>query len=470
MTKKVRLRYAPSPTGFLHIGNARTAIFCYLWAKHYNGDFIVRIEDTDLERNVEGGIESQIHWLKWLGVTPDESIYNEGNFGPYQQTKRLDIYKKYVEDLLESKHAYYSFESSEQIDAKREAVMSQNKAYIHRGSEREMDLEEARKLAATGVDYSIRFKVQDNEFFNFNDIVRGEIKTQGKDISDFVIMKNNGIPTYNFACVVDDYLMEISHVLRGEEHISNTPKQLMIYKALNFEAPKFAHASLIVNEQRKKLSKRDNDVVQFVEQYEKLGFLPESILNFISLLGWTPSTNDEIFTKEQLIEIFDENRLVKSPSFFDVKKLRWINEQHIKSLSTENYLKFVKRFVQESNLDLSSYSKEWINEALLLFQDAISQGNEIVDQLKSLIEKPQMDKETEDFYNLETSQITVKAFEEIIKNVDISDITNIKAAIKEVQKITGNKGKNLFMPIRIFISNQMHGPELPILIKLAYSK
>lgn len=470
MSKKVRLRYAPSPTGFLHIGNARTAIFCYLWAKHYNGDFIVRIEDTDLERNVEGGIESQIHWLKWLGVTPDESIYNEGNYGPYQQTQRLDIYKKYVELLLESKHAYYSFESAEEIDAKREAVMAQNKAYIHRGSEREMDLDEARKLAASGVDYSIRFKVQNDEFFNFTDIVRGEIKTQGKDISDFVIMKNNGIPTYNFACVVDDYLMEISHVLRGEEHISNTPKQLMIYKSLNFEAPKFAHASLIVNEQRKKLSKRDNDVVQFVEQYEKLGFLPQSILNFISLLGWTPKTNDEIFTQEELIEIFDENRLVKSPSFFDVKKLRWINEQHIKNLSSEDYLTFVKRFISESDLDLSSHSSKWIDEALLLFQDAIATGAEIVDEMKTLIEKPQMDEQTQAFFNEETSQVTVNAFKSIIENVDVNDIDAIKAAIKEVQKTTGNKGKNLFMPIRIFISNQMHGPELPILIKLAYTK
>lgn len=470
MSKKTRLRYAPSPTGFLHIGNARTAIFCYLWAKHYNGDFIIRIEDTDLERNVEGGIESQTKWLKWLGVQADESIDNPGKFGPYQQTKRLDIYQKYVEKLLEQNNAYYSFESAEEIDVKREEAMSKSKAYIHRGTERTMSLQEAREKAKTGCDYSIRFKVQDDKFYNFTDIVRGEIKTQGKDISDFVIMKNNGIPTYNFACVVDDHLMEISHVLRGEEHISNTPKQLMIYEALDFEAPLFAHASLIVNQDRKKLSKRDNDVVQFVEQYEKLGYLPQAILNFISLLGWTPTTNDEIFTHDQLIEIFDENRLVKSPSFFDVKKLSWINEQHIKKLDSNSYLEFVKRFISESDLDLANYSEKWINEALLLFQDSLKTGKQIVEEMKSLIIKPNLDEKTQEFYNLETSQITVNAFKKIINEIDVNDIDQIKAAIKEVSKTTGNKGKNLFMPIRIYVSNQMHGPELPILIKLKYSK
>lgn len=470
MGKKVRLRYAPSPTGFLHIGNARTAIFCYLWAKHYDGDFIIRIEDTDLERNVEGGIESQMHWLGWLGVEEDESIRKEGKFGPYQQTQRLDIYKEYVEKLLESGHAYYSFESAEVIDAKREAVMSQGKAYIHRGSERTMALAEARELAQTGVDYSIRFKVIDDQKFEFTDVVRGEIKTQGKDISDFVIMKNNGIPTYNFACVIDDALMEISHVLRGEEHISNTPKQLMIYEALGFEAPEFAHASLIVNEKRKKLSKRDNDVVQFVEQYEQLGYLPQAILNFISLLGWTPSTNDEIFSQEELIKIFDESRLNKAPSFFDVKKLRWINEQHIKKLDRNDYLTFVKRFINESDLDVSNVKEQWLDEALLLFQDGLATGADIVDCVRDLIVKPEMDEQTKEFFESEAAQLTVSVFKDVIENVNTENIDDIKAAIKEVQKISGNKGKNLFMPIRIFVSNQMHGPELPILIKLVYSK
>lgn len=464
--KKVRLRYAPSPTGFLHIGNARTAIFCYLWAKHYNGDFVIRIEDTDLERNIEGGIESQLKWLEWLGVSEDESIRKGGDFGPYQQTKRLEIYKKYVDQLLEQGHAYYSFETAEEIDVKRQAAMDNNKAYIHRGKERTMSLEEARKKAQTTTDYSIRFNVQDNEQFDFVDIVRGEIKTTGKDISDFVIMKSNGIPTYNFACVVDDYLMEISHVLRGEEHISNTPKQLMVYKALNWEAPEFAHASLIVNEKRKKLSKRDNDVVQFVEQYENLGYLPESIFNFISLLGWTPETNDEIFSQEELIKIFDENRLVKSPSFFDVKKLNWMNEQRIKKMDANEFVSFAQRFLDESSLDLSNKDENWKREALLLIQDSVAFGKEIPSRIEPLLTKQELSDEAKEFMTDPKAQETANEFDKLIKNVDLDNEDEIKQLINDIKTNTSNKGKMLFMPIRIHVSGQMHGPELPKVIKL----
>ncbi|MDR4968465.1 MAG: glutamate--tRNA ligase family protein, partial [Acholeplasmataceae bacterium] len=258
---KVRVRYAPSPTGLLHIGNARSALFNYLYARHFGGDFIVRIEDTDVSRNVDGGEASQLNYLKWLGLEWNESPDMGGDFGPYRQLERLDIYRRYAEELLEKGFAYKDFREDSE-------------------------------------DYAIRFKVPKDVEYVFNDIVRGELRFQSKDVEDWIIMKDNGIPTYNFAVVIDDHLMEITHVLRGEEHITNTPKQLMIYQAFGWETPIFGHMTIIVNEEKKKLSKRDQNVIQFISEYEQMGYLPEAMFNFITLLGWSPKGNQEILGKE----------------------------------------------------------------------------------------------------------------------------------------------------------------------------
>ncbi|MGL4373765.1 MAG: glutamate--tRNA ligase, partial [Turicibacter sp.] len=267
----VRVRYAPSPTGFLHIGNARTALYNYLFAKHHGGDFILRIEDTDLERNVEGGEESQMNFLQWLGIEWDESFDVGGEYGPYRQLERLDIYRKYVDELIEKGLAYKCYCTSDELTEEREAITTNAYDNIHY-SRRCLDAtgEELKALEARG-EYAVRIKVPANEDYTFNDIVRGEITFKSEDVGDWVIMKSNGIPTYNFACVVDDHLMKITHVFRGEEHITNTPKQMMIYRAFGWDCPTFAHMTLIVNESGKKLSKRDKDTVQFIEQYAKLG-------------------------------------------------------------------------------------------------------------------------------------------------------------------------------------------------------
>ena len=292
MTNEVRVRYAPSPTGHLHIGNARTALFNYLYAKHFDGKFIIRVEDTDEKRNVEGGEESQNTFLKWLGIEWDEGADIGGEYGPYRQTERLDMYQKYTDELLERGLAYKDYMTAEELEAEREAQIASGQTPKYSGAHRDLTAEQIAAFEAEGRKPSIRFRVPDNTTYTFQDLVRGEISFESSDFGDWVIVKQNGIPTYNFAVAIDDHLIKISHVLRGET-ISNTPKQMMIYNAFDWTAPKYGHMTLILNEERKKLSKRDNHVVQFIEQYKDLGYLPEAMFNFISLLGWSPVGEEE---------------------------------------------------------------------------------------------------------------------------------------------------------------------------------
>ena len=256
MEREVRVRYAPSPTGDLHIGNARTALFNYLFAKHYDGKFIIRIEDTDMKRNVEGGEESQLKFLKWLGIEWDEGPDIGGQYGPYRQMERLDIYKKYVDELLERDLAYECFMTEEELEKEREEQIAKGQIPKYSGAHSNLTEEEKEAFRKEGRKPSIRLRVPKNKTYTFNDIVRGNISIESSDYGDWVIVKKDGIPTYNFAVAIDDHLMGITHVLRGEEHISNTPRQMMIYEAFGWEPPKFGHMTLILNEERKKLSKR----------------------------------------------------------------------------------------------------------------------------------------------------------------------------------------------------------------------
>ncbi len=330
MSTKVRVRYAPSPTGHLHIGNARTAIFNYLFARHHGGEFIIRIEDTDVKRNVAGGEESQLKYLKWLGVDWDESIDRPSEYGPYRQTERLDIYRAHTQQLLDRQIAYPCYCTEEELEREREEQSARGETPKYSGKCRRLSAEEREKLAAEGRAASIRFTVPVDRTYTFQDIVKGEISFKSDDFGDFVIVKKDGIPTYNYAVAVDDHLMAISHVLRGEDHITNTPRQLMVYEAFDWTPPEFGHMTLIVNDQRKKLSKRDESIVQFIQQYDELGYLPEALFNFITLFGWSPEGEEEIFGREQLIEIFNANRLSKSPAVFDTAKLSWLNQHYLK--------------------------------------------------------------------------------------------------------------------------------------------
>ncbi len=463
--KDVRVRYAPSPTGYLHIGNARTALFNYLFTKNLDGKMIIRIEDTDTERNIEGGENSQLDNLKWLGVNWDESIDLGGEFAPYNQLARHEagLYTPFIEQLLNEGKAYKCYCSSEELDAAAEEQKANGEIPKYSGHCRNLSEEQIAAYEAEGRDYTIRFKVPANTEYKWNDIVKGDVVFNSKDVSgDFNIVKRSGIPTYNFVVVLDDHLMEITHVLRGEDHISNTPKQLMIYQALGFEEPIFGHMTLIVNEAGKKLSKRDTSIIQFIEDYRKLGYLPEAMFNFITLLGWSPAGEEEIFTHDQFIEMFDAKRLSKSAAKFDVNKLSWINNQYIKQMEDEKYIDFVMPFVREIE-NAENYSDEALSKIALLYKDQISYGAEIK-EVSDLFFKAEraMDEQMTEFVNQEGIKATLEYFKTEFAAMQEVTEANIKALIKETGKATEAKGKMLFMPIRIATTLQMHGPELPV--------
>ena len=471
MSNKVRVRYAPSPTGYLHIGNARTALFNYLFAKHYDGDFVIRIEDTDIARNLEDGESSQFSNLEWLGLNWDESVNKDGGYGPYRQSERGHIYKPLIDKLLAEDKAYKCYMTQEELEAEREEQIARGEMPRYGGKHAHLTLEEQKAFEAEGRQPSIRFRVPQNKTYTFNDIVKGEVSFDSNGIGDWVIVKKDGIPTYNFAVAIDDHYMEISHVIRGDDHISNTPKQLMIFEAFGFETPKFAHMTLIVNEERKKLSKRDGQILQFIEQYRDLGYLPEALFNFITLLGWSPEGEEEIFSKEEFIKIFDEKRLSKSPAFFDKKKLEWINNQYMKEKDSETVFEMTIPHMVKAGLLPESPSEaelSWARDLVALYQEQMSYAGEIV-PLSELFFREHLDFSDEAKEVLNGEQVPT-VMTELIKQFEslepFDEPAEIKKSIKAVQKETGVKGKQLFMPIRVAVTGQTHGPELPNTIAL----
>lgn len=464
--KKVRVRFAPSPTGFLHIGGARTAMFNYLFAKHYGGDFVFRLEDTDLERNIEGGEASILTELNWLGIIPDESPVNPNpKYGAYRQTERLEIYQDYAKKLVEEGLAYECFCTQEEMEEMHKQQEADGK-FSFRYDRRCANLTEEEKAAlrAEGRKPSIRFKVDHDKDYAWDDIVRGEISVPGKDVSDWVILKSNGVATYNFCVAIDDHLMEISHVFRAEEHISNTPKQLMVYDALGVQPPKFGHMTLIVNEQRKKLSKRDGSIMQFCSQYREQGYLPEAMFNFFALLGWSPGVEQEFFTEEELIKIFDEKRFSKSPTMFDKKKLHWIDNHYIKNSSTDRIKAMCLPFLSE--FDIANKDDAWVTKLIELYKPQLNFCAEIKELVEPFFK---------DFYlSIDDvallSELNAKPLLEAlkVKFEAMSDFSaeNIKSEIMELGKELSRKGKELFMPIRIAISCQRSGGDLPTVIEL----
>ncbi|MGG3284009.1 glutamate--tRNA ligase [Paenibacillus solani] len=464
MTEEVRVRYAPSPTGHLHIGNARTALFNYLFARKHNGKLIIRIEDTDVKRNVEGGEQSQLKYLKWLGMDWDESVDVGGEYGPYRQTERLDIYKEYWQDLLDRGLAYRCYCTEQELEQEREEQMSRGETPRYSGKHRDLTDEQRSAFEAEGRVASIRFRVPEERTYTFDDMVKGTISFNSKETGDFVIVKKDGIPTYNFAVALDDHLMKISHVLRGEDHISNTPRQLMIYEAFGWEPPKFGHMTLIVGDDHKKLSKRNESIIQFIEQYDQLGYLPEALFNFIALLGWSPEGEEEVFSKEQLISIFDEHRLSKSPAVFDTNKLAHLNNTYIKNADPDRIADLAIPHLQKATrlpAELTAEQEEWARALVALYQEQMTAASDIVD-LSDVFFRTHLELDAEGIEVMSGEQVpaVLSAFLAKIEQSDEFNVQKIAAMIKEVQKETGFKGKQLFMPIRVALTGQTHGRDL----------
>ena len=459
----VRLRYAPSPTGHLHIGGARTALFNYLFAKSLGGTFVLRIEDTDLERNVEQAADEFANNLRWLGIEWDEGPDVGGAYGPYVSTERLSIYDHYVQLLLQQGQAYHCYCSSDELAAEREVSLAKGDMLGYSGRCRHLTVEQTAAYEQMGRKPTVRFLVPDDQSVNFHDLIRGELAFEPGNLGgDFVIVKSNGIPTYNFACTVDDHLMEITHVVRGEEHISNTPRQLLLYQAFGWEPPSFGHVSLILGPEGKKLSKRDESIVQFIEQYRDMGYLPEALFNYLALLGWSPGGEQEIFTKEELVSVFSLSRVNKSGAFFDQARLAWMNGHYLKEQTDATLLPLVKPLIQPFVQELPfAIDDQWLMEWISLYKEKLSHLSELPQMGETfLVEVPTLDEEAKAMLNQETASQVVVVFYRLVQAVSEWTVENIKPLFKAVQEQTGSKGKELFMPIRAAVMGQLHGPDL----------
>ncbi|WP_040537634.1 glutamate--tRNA ligase [Lentilactobacillus parafarraginis] len=472
----IRVRYAPSPTGHLHIGNARTAIFNYLFARHNKGKFIIRIEDTDTKRNVADGEKSQLENLKWLGLDWDEGPDVGGDFGPYRQSERNDIYQPLLQQLLDEGKAYYSYRTEEELTADRDAQKARGEMphyeYEYEGMSDEEKQQAIDAAKAKGLKPVIRFRVPKDRDYAWDDIVKGNVSFNSDTIGgDFVIAKRDGTPTYNFAVVVDDHMMKISHVFRGDDHVANTPKQLMIYEAFGWQAPQFGHMSLIISaDTGKKLSKRDESVLQFIEQYRNLGYLPDAMFNFILLLGWSPVGEDEIFNKKQFIKMYDEKRLSKSPAKFDSKKLEWINNQYVKAADDSTIMDLaLRQLIKKGNIPENPDAKtiEWARQLINLYKREMSYMAQINDMASVFFEEPEeVSGDALAEISNDTAPVVLNEFLQRIQKLDYFDAVEIFHTIKAIQKDTGIKGRQLWMPIRIAVTHEMHGPELPESVEL----
>ena len=462
--ERVRTRFAPSPTGFMHIGNLRTAIFEYLVAKKNNGDFILRIEDTDQERQVDGAIDFIYKTLELCDFKIDEGPNNEGNVGPYIQSKRKGLYLKYAEALVEKGEAYYCFCTEEDLNLMRKEAEEKKQAFLYDGRCSKLSKEEVLQKIQNGEKYVIRQKMPKEGSTIVNDLVYGEVVIDNKILDDQILLKSDGYPTYNFANVVDDHLMGITHVIRGHEYLDQTAKYNLLYKAFGWQCPTYMHVAMVLGEDGTKLSKRNGDA-SFMDLYNE-GYLPQAIVNYLVLLGWSPTTNQEIFTMEELINEFDPKRISKSSSQYDVKKLNWFNSHYIKEMDDVSYYEFIIPFLK-SGYDLSDRSDEYIKGLVKLYKSSISKGTDIIKEVELFFKKEiELNDEAKEFMMQGGVDNTLKVFRECIENINEWTVDNINNAIMKTKDMAGVKGKMLYMPIRIGVSGQMHGPELPDTIYL----
>lgn len=457
---KVRTRFAPSPTGYMHIGNLRTAIFEYLVAKKNNGDFILRIEDTDQERKVEGAVDFIYKTLELCNFKIDEGPNNPGQVGPYIQSERKEIYNEYAHKLVDMGKAYYCFCTAEDLEHQRSVAEQKHVAFLYDGRCSRLTKEEINDKIAAGVPYVIRQKMPKEGITEVHDLIHGTIKIDNSVLDDQIILKSDGYPTYNFANVIDDHLMGITHVIRGHEYLDQTAKYNLLYDAFGFDKPTYIHVAMVLGEDGNKLSKRNGDA-SFMDLYNE-GYLPEAIVNYLCLLGWSPATNQEIFTMDELISNFDENRLSKSSSQYDVKKLRWVNQQYIKNMNNDKYLEWIKPFLKDA-YDLSDKSEEWLKHLLTIYKTHISYGKEIADVTSLFFMNGfTIEGENKEFMESDPSiPNTISVFRKELESMDAWTVENIAQAIENTKEKANVKGKLLYMPIRIKISGLMHGPELP---------
>lgn len=458
---KVRTRYAPSPTGRMHVGNLRTALYEYLIAKHEGGDFILRIEDTDQERYVEGATEIIYHTLEMTGLVHDEGPDKDKGFGPYVQSERQQtgIYLQYAKQLIEKGEAYYCFCSKERLESLKSAVSEDgeeskeitkyDKHCLH------LSKEEIEANLASGMPYVIRQNMPLEGTTTFTDAIYGEITVDNSELDDMILIKSDGFPTYNFANVIDDHLMEITHVVRGNEYLSSTPKYTRLYQAFGWEEPVYIHCPLITNEEHQKLSKRSghSSFEDLVEQ----GFVTEAIVNFIALLGWSPSSNEEIFSLEELIKEFDYTHINKSPSVFDMNKLRWMNSEYIKKMDNEKYYEYALPYIKQvvtKDYDLKAIA-DLVKTRIEVFPD-------IIPMIDFFEELPEYDIEMYTHKKMKTnSENSLKVLQDVLPLFEVLEdysIPSIEAVLMGYIAQQGIKNGLGLWPVRTAVSGKQSTP------------
>ncbi|UWG97865.1 glutamate--tRNA ligase [Dehalobacter sp. DCM] len=466
----VKVRFAPSPTGPLHIGGARSALFNYLFAAGRGGTFVFRIEDTDLERSSRESEQDIMKALHWLGITWDEGIDAGGDSGPYRQTERLDTYQHYTEKLMQSGQAYYCYCSEAELEQERQELSARGETPRYLGKCRHLTPDQRLAYEAEGRKPVVRFKVPEGQDIVINDLVRGKVVFESDGIGDYIIVKSDGIPTYNYAVVIDDVLMHITHVVRGEEHLSNTPRQVLIYEALGMKAPDFAHISLILNTEGRKMSKRDGDTA--VMDYYHKGYLPEAVVNFIALMGWSPSGEQEFFTMEELKQAFSLEKVSKSPAVFDLNKLNYINAHYLKQKEAADLVELVLPFLRDKGIFpaavLSESERQWITAFVEAVKEKINCLSEVKDYIHYFVgtEVDDFTEEAEAIMQADTVSAVLDLFASKIRQAEILDMATSKCILKEITKELSLKGKDVFMPVRIALTGQMHGPDLDRIMAL----
>ncbi|MDN5352350.1 MAG: nondiscriminating glutamyl-tRNA synthetase [Clostridiales bacterium] len=468
---KPRVRFAPSPTGYVHIGSLRTALYDYLYAKGQGGTFVIRVEDTDQTRLVGDAVEGMVYALKWAGIEADEGpvadengvIHEIGDFGPYTQSDRLDIYKPYAEQLIENGHAYHCFCTKERLDALRQEQKEQGLTPKYDGHCRNLSKEEVDQRIAAGESYVVRLKLPENRVIAFDDRVKGHIEVNTNDMDDQVLMKADGFPTYHMAVVVDDHLMEITQVIRGDEWLISTPKHVYLYEAFGWEAPEFVHLPVILSKSKKKLSKREGDVA--VEDFRRKGYLPEALVNYVALVGWSPDTEEEIFDMQALIEHFSFERVSKSSGIFDLDKLNWVNNHYIRSYPIEKLTALCKPyFVEVGYCDEATFEAEFdkMCQVVEVLRERLNKLEEIKEHLALFMSDdvhPE-DDEAREVLSQEHIADLLNVFVGKLEACDTLTAEDVKPMLKEIQKETGYKGKMLFMPVRVAVTGQVHGPDI----------
>jgi len=459
----IRTRFAPSPTGFLHIGSLRTALFAYLFARKNNGKFLLRIEDTDQGRFVEGSLQNILDSFAWANISIDEGVLLEngeitqkGDLGPYIQSERLEIYQEYIKVLLEKNDAYYCFCSKERLDEMRKYLEENKIATGYDGHCRNLTKEEVSSKLDAGEKSVIRMKMPKEGITVIDDLIRGKVEFKNELIDDQVLIKADGFPTYHFAVVVDDHLMEISHVIRAEEWLPSTPKHVALYNMFGWEVPQFAHLSLLINEKKQKLSKRHGDVS--VIDYVKKGYLPEAFVNFIAFLGWNPGDDREFFTLEELEKEFDFDKVGKAPAVFNIEKLNWYNKQYIMKMSKEELAKKCESFFQDKNVDINKYN---LTEVVGLEQGRANTMLEIVENTSFIFAMPNYEAELLIWKksDKEKTKANLQATKLFLENL-IEEWTreNLETSILSWIKEQGLGNGDVLWPMRVSLSGLQNSP------------